>query len=314
MVGQVNGLAIYAKDVFEELHPTLERLATTERRRVFEETALNLIVGRLTMIVTDKLLLGEAEHDLNENEQQALRALVQKRREELLRQLGGGSRMLAEQEALRRHGKTLDELIEEFRAQMLIRRLMAIKLDPKIHVRRKDVEKYYNDNPQRYNAPPSRSLRLILANENMADEIDTLLAQGTPFIEVASNERLNARQPAAGGMYIENDPGTVFFGDPAVDAAILALEEGRHTPRITLGNKPAWVYLDKLHKGASKTLREAQLEIEQILREEQRRILTLQYRDDIFARGSYTSIDEMADRVLAIAVARYLVPETVAGQ
>jgi len=314
MVGQVNGHAIYAKTVLEELHPTLQRMAANERPRVFEETARQIIAGRLTMVVTDRLLLGEAERDLNEHEHRMLRHMVQKRREELLRQLGGSSQMLAEQEAMRRHGKTLDELLEDYRATMLVRRLMMLKVDPKIHVRRRDVEKYYHDNPQKYNAPPVRSLRLILARENMADEIDRLLAEGKPFVEVASNERLNSRQPQTGGMFIEDDPGDVFFGDEQVDQAILALNAGEHTGRVTINNRPAWVYVDKLEQGVSRTPREAQLEIEQILREQQRQMLTLQYRDEIFERGSYTSIEEMTERVLAIAKARYLMPKTVAGQ
>lgn len=314
MVGQVNGHAIYVNTVLADMHPTLERLSQSERPRVFRELAREAILRRLNTIVTERLFIAEAERDLNAQELLYLRHLVEERRKELLRKLGGGSVMVAEEEAKRRHDKTLDQLLEDYRSELLVSRLMAMKIDPKIHVRRKDIEKYYHENPQEYNAPPRRTLRLILAQDGMADEIDRLLASGKSFIEIASDARYNARQPDRGGMFIEDESSEVFFGDDAINKQILSLKAGEHTQRVTIGNQPAWVYIDDLKPGVSKTLREAQLEIEQKLFRDQKQRLTLQYREQLLERGSYTSIEEMTDRVLAIVVARYLQTDAVAGQ
>lgn len=314
MVGQVNGHAIYANTVLKDLEPTFERLSQSERPRVFRELAREAIIRRLNTIVTERLFIAEAERDLNAQEMAYLRHLVYERRKELLRKLGGGSVMVAEEEAKRRYDKTLDEMLEDYRSELLVSRLMALKIDPKIHIRRKDVEKYYHENAAEFNAPPKRTLRLILAHSGMADEIERELKAGKPFIEIASNPRYNARQPEKGGIYVEDEAGEVFFNDDAINKAVLALREGEHTGRVTIGGQPAWVYVDKLTEPVNKSLREAQLEIEQILFRQQKQRLTLQYREELLARGSYTSIEEMTDRVLAIVIARYTRNEAVAGQ
>ncbi len=79
MVGQVNGQAIYADDVFEPMHEQLRALGQSLSRQDFRQRAEVLIRGRLDQIMTDSLILGEAQRDLSERERQGLKRIMQHR-------------------------------------------------------------------------------------------------------------------------------------------------------------------------------------------------------------------------------------------
>ena len=61
MVGQVNGKPIYASTVFESIFEQLAALGRSLPRAEFRQRAGQLIEARLGQIVTDALILGEAE-------------------------------------------------------------------------------------------------------------------------------------------------------------------------------------------------------------------------------------------------------------
>ncbi len=305
MVGQVNGQAIYASRVFGPLSEQLARLGQTLSPAAFRQEAARPILATLEEIVFNNLILGEAERDLSSQEQAGLNALLRTEREKLMRRWGAGSRIVADQTLREREGKTLDEKMVEIRQQVLVQRYLQQKLFPRINITRKDIERFYNDNRTRFQPEPTRLVRLIRADgATAAQQIETALSEGDPFAQVA-RLRANAYRREQGGLFAEKIVGNEIFGIAPLNDAVLQLQAGEHSARIDVGQTGYWVFVESLELGKARSLREAQTEIEELLRRQRFQQLLARYRSTLFARGSYNPIPQMAESLLEIAVNRY---------
>lgn len=308
MVGQVNGQAIYASRVLSPLHEQFTRLGQTLAPAVFRQEAAKPILATLEEIVFNHLILGEAERDLSDQERMGLSFMMRQEREKLIRKWGAGSRIVADDMLRQREGKGLDEKLQEFRQQMLIQRYMQQKLFPRINITRKDIERYYNDNLKQFQPEPTRMVRLIRAETPAAAQaIEAELQQGQTFEEVAKS-RFNGYRREQGGLFAEKITGDEIFGIVPLNQAVLELKAGEHSPRIDVGQTAYWVQVASLETGTPRSLREAQSEIEELLRRQRFQQLLARYRNTIFARGAYNPIPQMAESLLEIAVNRYARP------
>ena len=309
MVGQVNGNAIYASMVFDPISEQLAALGRTQPRSVFSNRAKELISGRLDAIVADALILGEAERDLSEGEQTGLKNMMRDHQEELLRIYGTGSRSLADENAVRKTGRTINQLIEEYRQRVIVQRYLKEKLLPKINVTRKDIERYYADNTTTFNPLPGRKLRVMKApSEEAAKRIETELASGRSFAEVASSS-LNTYRNSTGGQWPEKVVSEKVFGDERVNSAMLKLNPGQHTPPIKVGEQFWFVFLESRDEGKRKTLREAQVEIEELLKRQRFNDLSQKYRSKLFMQGSFNPLAQMSEGLVSVAMSRYALSE-----
>lgn len=314
MVGQVNGRALYASSVLEPIADQLAALGRTLPRGVFRERATSLIASRLDQIVADALILGEAERDLSENEQMGLTQLLREKREELLRQYGRGSVSLANETMIEQTGKGLDQTLAEYRQKMLVRRYLQQKLMPKMVVSRKDVERYYNDKQSEFNPPAGRTLRLIrVTDAAAADRIESALNAGKPFAEVAG-DRGNLYRRDQGGLMADVARGENIFTQDELNKAMLKLDKGQASSRITIGNAHWWVFVESIESGKPKTLRDVQLDIEETLKRQRYQSLTQRYRQRLFSEGSYNPVAQMTDSLVQVAISRYAIVTTSAAQ
>ncbi len=304
MIGQVNGRALYASRVLEPLEPGLEAMAAEMSPAAFRARAAELIHGRLVQIVADALILGEAERNLNAAQRQALRAHLSRYRASLLRQ-GLGSVELTEQIMQEKHGKTLEQMIEDERQKQVVRAYLQEKLFPKIYVSRKMVERYYQDNIDEFQPKPKRTIRLIrVTKEGDAKRLGQALEQGKPFEEVAADPA-NLYKPRQGGLLGEVTGDKPLRHDE-LNEAIGQLGPQERSRRIEVGGAYWWIYADSVEYGESRTLQEAQLDIEQAMRESQFQRLTRDYREKLFETGSYNPLEEMTIRLVDIATSRYV--------
>lgn len=307
MVGQVNGQAIYCSGVFEPLNDELSRLGRTVPRSIFEIRAKELIKRQLEAIVTDSLLLGEAERDLSDDERTALRRYVADERSELLRKWGNGSESVANQALIERTGKTLEQSVQDRRNVIIVQRYMRAKFYPKINVTRKDIERYYMDNQAKFSPPPSRRLRVIRAvTPADAAAVEASLAAGKPFPEVAESQA-NSYRNDEGGMWPDPVTSNKIFNAPELNDALAKLGERQASSRIQINNVAWWLYVDSVSKEKGKTLLEAQGEIEDILKRQRFQQLSSRYNARLYKEGSYNPIDQMTDALVAVAVSRFAV-------
>ncbi len=306
MVGQVNGKAIYARTVFEPIDAQLKSLGRQLAAYEFRSRAQELISSRLYQIVADALILGEAQRSLSDVEQVALKEMVKRKREELLRLYGQGSLMLAEKNILAETGLTLDETLEEYRQAEVVKRHLQQTILPKINVTRRDIERYYNDHFEEFNAELRRTIRLIRVDDrSQADHVIELLKTGEPFEAVASLE-INRFHPDEGGLMAETTGDNVFGKEP-LNEAMKELDEGEYSQSIELGDEYWFIYIENLERPKGVSLHDSQLAIRQKLQNMQYRDLSNRYRRKLFEEGSYNPIDEMAARLVHIAVSRYVV-------
>ncbi len=307
MVGQVNGQPIYATRVFEPIQEQLAALGKQRPSRQFRLQAYQLIQGQLSQMILDALMIGEAQRDLSTQEQAGLDQLLAARRQELIRYWGQGSIAVAESRLLEETGLNLKETLAQERQKLLVQRYMHQKLFPKIHVSRKDIERYYRDHYEEYNPPLRRALRLIRVDSPAAaDQIDQRLSQGQPFRQIASSPQ-NKYRHEDGGLMAEAI-GNEVFGQAPLNDAMRRLQAGEHSPRVQLEDAYWWVYVESIDPGDAKPLSQAQLEIESLLRRQQFQVLTQRYRQELIQTGSYNPVEEMSAALLEIAITRYYSP------
>lgn len=305
MVGQVNGRAIYANTVFDPINAQLAALGRTLPPSIFRQRASELIVGQLQTMVTNALILGEAERDLSVQERHGLLAMLQARREDLLRQFGEGSSAVADDVSLQRTGKNIDEQVKDFRERVLVGRYISQQVRNKVNVSRKDIERYYDSHKAKYNPPAGRTIRLIMTSSKAdADQLQKLLASGTPFDDVAKSSA-NQYRASQGGLMADRIEGNKFSGFDALNKAMVKLKAGEHSPRIEAGGSYWWVKVETYDAGKGRSLEQVQLEIRQLLEDQQRNALGLEFRQKLLAQGSYNPINEMASKLIEIAMARY---------
>jgi len=309
MVGQVNGHAVYSQTIFEPIHDQLSALGRTLPRGLFRARAKELINAQLGEMITNALILGQAERDLSEEEQYGLRHMLKAEREELLRKWGSGSEYVANQNLIEKTGKTLDQMIDERRSVVLVYRYQRAKLWPKINITRKDLERYYNDHQKMFNAPAGKTLRVIrMSDAKAADAIEAELAAGKPFAEVA-HAKTNRYQPDKGGLWPSKVTTDEVFSLTELNEALGKLKAGEHSPRINIGNDSWWLFVESIDSGKGKTLRDVQADIEETLRRQRFQDLSINYRRKLFSEGSYNPLEQMADSLLIVALSRYSLPE-----
>lgn len=309
MVGQVNGQALYASRILDPLDQQLRKLGRTGSRRQFAEAARQLIRARLEQIVLPSLLVGEAERALTDDERTRLEYIVKQQRAELLRLYGQGSFELADAVLREKTGKGFEQTLREKRQAILMANYASRKLLPKVNITQQDVQRYYRQHPEEFHRPPGRTIHMIATDDPAAAaRIEAALAAATPFLEVAADAALNKHEPTRQGLLHENISGDRIFEDPTLNSATLALAVGEHTPKIQVGSRYYWVYLQALSTGQRVSLAEAQLQIERKLRDRQRQLLSNEYRQRLLLDGSYNPLPQMEQAVLEVALTRYAPP------
>lgn len=312
MVGQVNGRPIYASLVFKDIHEALQAMGrSTGTPGAFRIKATPLVASRLRQIVMDQLVLAEAERNLTEPQRYGLLQFLKAQREEIIRAMGEGSAKLADVRLREESGIGLEEKVEETRQKAIVQKYLSDKLLPRINVTRKDIERYYMDNPDRFNPQPGRTVHLIrTSRKSAADRIEQELASGRSFLDIAGDSSLNEDSPEKQGLFGKGIKGDKPFGPAELNEAMVKLREGEHSPRVEIKTSSGavryfWIHVAAISEGKHRTLQEAQSEIEQELRRQQFQALTEQYQDRLLKEGSYNSLEDMLSTLLDIAVTRY---------
>ena len=151
-----------------------------------------------------------------------------------------------------------------------------------------------------------------------AAQIAAALAEGIPFIEVDSG-RLNHYKPDEGGLYSARAAGDEIFGPKVLNEAVLALVADEHSARIKLRGFFVWLFVEAIYPGRAQSLAEAQDAIRRKLQQLQYTHLFDEYRGRLFSSyldslrrlqkscGPGTSLQQMTDMLVDIAVSRYAV-------
>lgn len=308
MVGQVNGESVYASEVLNPIDGQLRALSQSVRPREFVEQASRLVRGQLDQVVLDRLILAEAEAQLSLDEQARLRMIMADIRAELVRKHGQGSAELADGVLQEKTGFGLDQTLRRERQKLLIGTYQQRHVMPKIDVSRADIEREYESNLEMYRPHPARTVRMIVvADAETAGAVEQALNDGQSFAEVAADDTVNTYKPSDAGLFAEGLTDTEVFGEAQLNEAVASLGAGEFAGPMTLGdNRQAWLCVETIERREARSLQDAQMEIEQRLRQRQLQLLTMQERRRLMAEGSYDPIGRMASEVMEILRDRYL--------
>ena len=305
MVGQVNGEAIYADEVLEPIDRQLTALADDLDRRAFLQRATQLVAGRLRQIVSDALILGEAQRSLNENQRRQLRAIMQREREKALREYGRGALAVAERRLREEKGLSLSQYLEERRQEIIVQQFLRAQLMPRINVSRKDIERYYREHEDRYNPPPTRDIRVYISDSRRAA---AELRQALDHGEASVRPMLDDPDGGIREMVMDDAAGDEVFADAAVNDALLGLDAGGVSVPVEVGEQYWVLHVRDVDQPRRRSLRDVQLDIDRLLKGQQFQVRVEQYKRELFETGSYNPLDEMAQAVMEVVVGRYAPP------
>lgn len=319
-IGEVNGKPIFASTFFDVGSPTQEplgrRLAARAKeagRQAWMEFAAREIVNRLDEIIRPELLRAEALSNLPVEKQQGLFAWVQNLQEEARRQSGGSQeafkRKLAEEDL------TPEQMLRMRQESALIYLELQQKVERRLNVTARDISQAYNGRFfDRYHHPPRYQFRLIMTPKDATEDVarvEQALAGGTPFEDVATlkaNRYKRDDDPAKAGLEVREvaDPKAMgeLFASPVLNNAAAGLGAGGTSPRLDVGTSWAWLHLSGIIDPPDEYA--AQLPIEDELLRERRRVAEARYLERLAGRASVTSIPQMREQLLKIAMERYL--------
>jgi hypothetical protein len=311
MVGQVNGRPIFADDFFE---PIEDRIIAEASRSVterdFTDRAAPIIMNELRLVVINALFLAEAQAGLTPMEEKGIRAWLRTLEEEVIAERGG-SEEAARERILEEEARTLEEYLEEERDRFLIQRIRYQRIAPRIVVSWRDVEREYRREEARYNPPPTFTLgRIRLATGGQADKVEEVtqrLADGEPFADVAASLG-NAGDPEWSTFEApDGDLRNYPFGE-GIRAQVGDLKEvGDTVGPFELGTRTYWLHVVSIERPPSRSLYDPDLQRELIARIRSMRVTEEEdkYIATLLEKGIYDELNEMVQRLMAIALLRY---------
>ncbi len=311
-VGDVNGKPIYASRF---LAPMAERLRTeaAQRPRVeWQLFAKREIDRALAGFVEDELLRAEALASLSPAQKQGLFAFVERVQQELVAQ-NRGSREQASRRLFQEEGTTIEQFTAARRERELINFQLETAVNKRVSVTWRDIQQAYERNFEQFNSPPTFRFRLIRAFSDRPEDIEaikTALAANTPFADVAALPA-NVNDRANKGLVVKEvkgDPKKMeFFPNPTLDAAAKDVGVGEVVGPIDMGTSQAWITLEAIDQ-RSVPLYQAQLGIENVLRENRETVERARYIDRLKSRANISDPEETVTRLLDIATQRYYDP------
>jgi hypothetical protein len=306
-VGDINGRPVYADAFLEPLSGRLSAEAARMPRSRWVAFAREQIDRELYSIVSDELLRAEALSTLTAPQKQNLRGFIQSLRGELASQ-NYGSSALAARSLDEGQGLTEEEYLAQREASLLVQETIRTRVSSRVQVSWRDIRQRYDRDRDEYQTPPIARFRLVrVASDEALEEVRRRLASGEPFASIARSD-LNLSSPDTGGLQVfefsEPFEEAEFYGNDAMNDAARTLTPGNWAGPIGLGRQWVWVYLVEIEETA-RTLYEAQLEIEAELRSERQRDELLKFQNNLLGRVSNAELQELRNRILRIAIARY---------
>jgi hypothetical protein len=308
LVGHVNGRPVFADDFLEPIEDRLLRAAEdtsgVEREQVFRV----IINDWLQDVVTNELLLAEAEASLSSEEQMGLFAWLRMMYDEEIRR-GGGTRSGAEQRR-QKEGEDLDQYLGEQKDIVLIHQLQQQKIHPRVIVSWRDIEREYKRRYAEFNPQVMVTLARIRLNpitqSALVDNVNARLAAGDPFTEIA--EELGY---ADGGVWetFEMGPGgiTDIEVSKVMKQALEGLDQGDTSEPFTLGSAMLWLHVVEVQRPGARSIFEpaVQLGLRNSIRARRANTEWFRYVNSLLERGVYDELEEMSERLYRIAMDRY---------
>ena len=330
VVGQINGKPLFASEIFEPLDGRLRALSDETRTRAeFIAKARQIIGQEVERRVRNELILSESRANLTPEVRAGLFHFIDEIRNSIISQQRG-SEIAADEATRQNQGRGLNDKAKDELDQELIINEINQRVWPRVQVSWHDVQQRYEKDYDKYNPPAIAHLRLILIPGPEAKNADAVglyeqkvrtvteaLASGKSFADVASQAPNDFGRSTGGkkettlkGEYAK----TQFLAAEEANRAAQGLQPGQWAGPITYVDqtdrreRTVWVFLESIEHPKATSLADAQLPIQNELREERFNRELGKYIDSLERRGNVSDKNQMAKALLDIAVERYVPP------
>lgn len=311
-VGDVNGRPVFAGSFLEPMGDRLRAEARTRRLPEWRTWARSEIERELRTFIEDELLRAEALATLTPEQREGFLAFVRDMQRRFQAQ-NRGSREITAQRLYETEGRTFDEWSKSAQERELIRYELATKIERRVNISWRDIQQSYERNFEVFNPPPRYRFRMIQVPAQNADqvaEVTRRLGEGESFAALAGSE-LNRWNRDKGGLEERELRGAAaeaqFFANAQLNEAARGLSPGQTAGPFTLGGSSAWLHLEGIEQ-VSRTLYEAQLRIESVLRQTRTEAERRRYIQRLRGRATITEERQMVDSLLRVAEERYFKP------
>ena len=312
LVGQINGRPIFAEEIFRQIEAAVQLAAQDPNPDNARKQVDAIVRSAFRQQVESELILAEAESRLSPEMKLGLLSWLRDLQETTIAQRGG-TRSSAE-EALRDEMQMSVEEFVNFRKNAeLTRDILRRKVEPRVVVSWRDVERLYSTRRAAYSPDPVYRLgRIRLSKESQAEkveEVKRLLAEGKTFTEAADA----AGMPEHGFWRNVNvREGRMQLQDLTEDLqkAIAPLAPGKVSDPVEQRTSVAWYSVIGTETPPSVSIYDQDLQL--MLRGEinatQERVEQARYIQSLQKRWLGSSIAKMELRLVQIARERYLDP------
>lgn len=309
-VGDINGKPLFANEFFEPFADRLRAEAARMRRDQWRTSTRQQIQTKLDELIEAELLRAEALEALEPEEKAGFFAFMRQVQDRIESQ-NMGSREAANERLVATEGKSLDAYMREEERRQLVDIQVREKIQKRVSVPWRDVRQEYDRFYETFNPPPVLTYRLIQIAKDKPEklaEFQKLRDAGTPFDKIATNKDVNGYKADSGGLEERQLKGereqASLFGNAQLNKAAQTLSVGSISEPITVGDNISYLYLEKIDQ-QSKSLYEAQVLIENVLRESRTKTARAKYINRLRERASISDTTEMTRQLLTIAEARY---------
>lgn len=308
LVGQVNGRPIFANEFFAPIEDQLRAIGRRTTQREFLTQARPIIMEHVRQIVLNELFLAEAESQLTQEQQQGILAWMRYIRDTTIAE-GGGTRTGTGQQLQEREGMTIEQYVEARRDMALLQQLRREKIEPRVIVSWRDVQREYERRWDEFNPPATLSLaRIRLSTESEAERIQQVqqrLEGGEAFADIADS--LN--QAGDGEIWQQFQMGAGGIADITladhIKQHIIDLDVGQTSQPFEQGASTWWLHIAAIEQPQGRSLYDVQRQIYSSLRERRFNQEMNRYIESLFAKGVYDELDSMLLRLLEIGLVRY---------
>jgi hypothetical protein len=316
VVGQINGRPVFASEILNPLHGRLVALGTQVKEPTrWRREAARVIVDELGNRIEDELILSEARANLTPEIRQGLFRFLDDIQKNLVSQQQG-SAVKADEELRATTGRGLFDEAQDRLDREIIANELRTKILPRVNVSWRSVQQEYERREGEFNPPPVARFRLIAVSEGdaaAAQSVAEQLSGGKAFEEVAKSPANTFNRPEGGLVETKVEKPfreAEFFTIEELNAAARGLSVGQTGGPIAYatpsGRKmTGWIHLEAIDTPASVSLYDAQLKLQNELRDRRFMQERRRYFDRLKERGNVSKIEDMAQRLMLIAIERY---------
>ena len=321
---QVNDRVITVEEILHKLRGDLSELGAKSTENIFRHRAQEMIGKKVRNEIGELLVLAEASKRLTESQNKWIDNEVDQTRRELLAEAGGSrSRLDA---MLGREGTNLDKLLQEHRQQLQIKTYLRTKFISAVTVNRRMLWNYYQRHLSEFSSPKQVQMQIIAvpfaaflpagaaatklersaAAKQAGQQIQQAakaIASGEEFGEVA--KRLSRGIKAnRGGVWPMMAAGS--FRETKVEQVAFELAQGQVSDVIETNTGYYIVKAKAIQPGQVVSFEQAQVKIDDILRQRQYAKLTNEYFDRLLEDATIIESEKFVALAVDLAVKQYL--------